>query len=169
MYFTKVDCLLSLVTHCCGMVACRQSPTAAVTAAAKHRSRRQPSPKLTPNTATAPAPPVTRPSGPIRFVDVTQAAGIHFRHNNGAFGKKYLPETMGSGVCVIDYDGDGWQDILFVNSMDWPEHKVSSLHSCSLSQQPRWDLHRRHAHFRTSERDVRHGLRGRRLRQRRSR
>jgi hypothetical protein len=32
---------------------------------------------------------------------------------------------MGSGVCAIDYDGDGWQDILFVNSMDWPEHNVS--------------------------------------------
>jgi hypothetical protein len=70
-------------------------------------------------------PAVTRPSGPIRFVDVTQAAGIHFRHNSGAYGKKYLPETMGSGVCVIDYDGDGWQDILFINSMDWPEHKTS--------------------------------------------
>lgn len=66
----------------------------------------------------------TRPSGPIRFVDVTNPAGIHFRHNSGAFGKKYLPETMGSGVCVIDYDGDGWQDILFVQSMDWTEHKT---------------------------------------------
>ncbi len=30
---------------------------------------------------------------------------------------------MGSGVCVLDFDNDGWQDILFVNSMDWPEHK----------------------------------------------
>ena len=65
----------------------------------------------------------SRPAGPIRFTDVTQAAGIHFRHNSGAFGKKYLPETMGSGVCVLDFDGDGWQDILFVNSMDWPQHK----------------------------------------------
>lgn len=67
----------------------------------------------------------TRPSGPIRFTDVTVQSGIHFRHNSGAFGKKYLPETMGSGVCVLDYDNDGWQDILFVNSMDWPEHKTS--------------------------------------------
>ncbi len=66
----------------------------------------------------------TRPSGPVRFTDATQSAGIHFRHHSGAFGKKYLPETMGSGVCVIDYDNDGWQDILFVNSMDWPEHKT---------------------------------------------
>jgi enediyne biosynthesis protein E4 len=64
-----------------------------------------------------------RPSGPIQFVDVTTQAGIHFKHNSGAFGKKYLPETMGSGVCFLDYDNDGWQDILFVNSMDWPGHK----------------------------------------------
>src|SRR5208282_202225 len=64
-----------------------------------------------------------RPSGPIDFVDVTAQAGIRFKHNTGAFGKKYLPETMGSGVCIIDYDNDGWPDIFFVNSMDWPEHK----------------------------------------------
>jgi hypothetical protein len=71
-------------------------------------------------------PAAVRPSGPIRFTDVTEKSGIHFRHNNGAFGKKYLPETMGSGVCVLDYDNDGWQDILFVNSMDWPGHKSAN-------------------------------------------
>ena len=64
-----------------------------------------------------------RSSGPIQFTDVTAQAGIHFKHNSGAFGKKYLPETMGSGVCFLDYDNDGWQDILFVNSMDWPGHR----------------------------------------------
>jgi hypothetical protein len=64
-----------------------------------------------------------RPAGPIEFRDMTKQAGILFKHNSGAFGKKYLPETMGSGVCVLDYDNDGWQDILFVNSMDWPGHK----------------------------------------------
>ena len=73
--------------------------------------------------AGAAAPSPARPSGPIEFRDVTAQAGIHFKHNSGAFGKKYLPETMGSGVCVLDYDNDGWQDILFVNSMDWPGHK----------------------------------------------
>jgi enediyne biosynthesis protein E4 len=62
------------------------------------------------------------PSSAIRFEDVTRAAGIHFAHNNGAFGKKWLPETMGPGVGFIDYDNDGWQDILFVNGMDWPGH-----------------------------------------------
>jgi enediyne biosynthesis protein E4 len=71
----------------------------------------------------AAAPLPARPAGPIEFRDVTKQAGIDFKHNSGAFGKKYLPETMGSGVCVLDYDNDGWQDILFVNSMDWPGHK----------------------------------------------
>ena len=70
-----------------------------------------------------------RPSGPIRFTDVTAQAGIHFRHNSGAFGKKYLPETMGSGVCAIDYDNDGWQDIFFVNSKNWPGHGQTKSYS----------------------------------------
>jgi hypothetical protein len=57
-----------------------------------------------------------------QFEDVTRAAGIHFVHNSGAFGKKWLPETMGSGVAFLDYDNDGWQDILFVNGTAWPGH-----------------------------------------------
>lgn len=64
-----------------------------------------------------------RYSGPIEFADVTAQAGINFKHNSGAFGKKYLPETMGAGCAFLDYDNDGWQDILLVNSMNWPEHK----------------------------------------------
>jgi len=52
-----------------------------------------------------------------RFVDVTRAAGIRFRHENGAFGRKWLPETMGSGCGFLDYDGDGRLDVLFVNGM----------------------------------------------------
>jgi hypothetical protein len=58
----------------------------------------------------------------VYFEDITRAAGVHFVHNNGAFGKKWLPETMGSGVAFLDYDNDGWQDILFVNGADWPGH-----------------------------------------------
>jgi enediyne biosynthesis protein E4 len=69
-----------------------------------------------------------RPSGPVQFTDITAQAGIRFVRNSGAFGKKYLPETMGSGVCFIDYDNDGWQDIFFVNSMDWPGHKTHKSH-----------------------------------------
>src|SRR5579871_4016474 len=59
----------------------------------------------------------------FRLVDVTAGAGIDFRHNSGAFGGKLLPETLGSGCAFLDYDGDGWQDILLVNGMDWPGHK----------------------------------------------
>jgi len=55
-----------------------------------------------------------------QFTNITQAAGIHFVHNNGATGKRYLPETLGVGVAFIDYDNDGSQDILFANSEDWP-------------------------------------------------
>src|SRR5499427_6946718 len=51
----------------------------------------------------------------IHFRDVTAEAGIHFSHNNGAFGKKWLPETMGPGCAFIDYDNDGYPDILLVN------------------------------------------------------
>src|SRR5690348_12532138 len=56
----------------------------------------------------------------ITFRDITAQAGIHFIHNNGAFGKKYLPETMGPGCAFIDYDNDGWPDILLVNGENWP-------------------------------------------------
>jgi hypothetical protein len=60
-------------------------------------------------------------AGPgFRLVDITAKAGISFTHNNGAFGGKYLPETLGSGVAFLDYDRDGWQDILLVNGADWP-------------------------------------------------
>jgi hypothetical protein len=55
-----------------------------------------------------------------QFVDATATAGIHFRHTSGAFGKKYLPETLGAGVAFIDADGDGRQDLLFVNGRRWP-------------------------------------------------
>jgi len=59
----------------------------------------------------------------FRLVDVTGPAGIHFRHNSGAYGGKLLPETLGSGCAFLDYDSDGWQDILLVNGLDWPGHK----------------------------------------------
>jgi hypothetical protein len=61
-------------------------------------------------------------ASPVTFRDVTQQAGIRFVHNNGAFGKKFLPETLGPGVAFIDYDNDGWPDIFLVNGMDWPGH-----------------------------------------------
>ncbi len=71
-----------------------------------------------------PAPTVAAmaPGDPaFTFTDVSAPAGIRFKHNSGAFGKKYLPETLGSGVAFLDYDNDGWQDLFFVNSMNWPD------------------------------------------------
>lgn len=58
----------------------------------------------------------------IHFRDITSQAGIHFTHNNGAFGKKWLPETMGPGCAFIDYDNDGYPDILLINGEDFPGH-----------------------------------------------
>jgi hypothetical protein len=57
------------------------------------------------------------------FTDVTNQAGIRFQHNSGAYGGKLLPETLGPGCAFLDYDSDGWLDILLVNGMDWPGHK----------------------------------------------
>ena len=57
-----------------------------------------------------------------KFTDITKEAGITFVHNNGAYGEKLLPETMGGGVAFLDFDNDGRQDLLFVNSTYWPWH-----------------------------------------------
>ena len=94
---------------------CKQSATP-VSAPATEVANQVPSP------TTSPTPP--RPSGPIEFTDVSAQAGIHFKHNSGAFGKKYLPETIGTGCAFLDFDNDGWQDILIVNSTAWPERKT---------------------------------------------
>ena len=63
------------------------------------------------------------PNPGFRLTDVTANAGIQFRHNSGAYGDKFLPETLGSGCAFLDYDRDGWQDILLVNGCDWPGRK----------------------------------------------
>ena len=68
-------------------------------------------------------PPNAAASPGFRLIDVSEPAGIHFRQNNGSYGGKLLPETLGSGCAFLDYDADGWQDILLVNAMDWPGHK----------------------------------------------
>ena len=72
-----------------------------------------------------------QPAG-AAFVDITQAAGIRFIHNNGAFGKKYLPETLGPGCAFIDYDNDGYPDILLINGQDWPGHPTSRRSTLKL-------------------------------------
>jgi hypothetical protein len=66
--------------------------------------------------------PVSAVAQNAQFRDITTQAGIHFVHNNAAFGKKWLPETLGAGAAFIDYDNDGYPDILLVNGEDWPGH-----------------------------------------------
>ncbi|MBV9928490.1 MAG: CRTAC1 family protein [Acidobacteria bacterium] len=113
-------CLLALASGCKqdptqNPSAAPQSPDAAGAAVAGATPGATPSP--TPGAA------LPRPSGPIEYVDVTAEAGLRFKHNNGAAGKKYLPETLGAGAAFLDYDNDGWLDILLVNSTAWPENK----------------------------------------------
>jgi hypothetical protein len=67
--------------------------------------------------------PTSSPAGGIHYVDITHQAGINFVHNTGAFGKRFLPETMGAGCAFIDYDNDGNPDILLINGSDFPGHK----------------------------------------------
>src|SRR5262245_39435569 len=71
-----------------------------------------------------PPPPDAAPAvADVTFTDVTHEAGIQFRHVSGATGSKFLPETMGAGVAVLDYDGDGRPDLYLVNSDRWPNRK----------------------------------------------
>jgi hypothetical protein len=81
-----------------------------------------PPPRVTQLSApAAPAKPkVEIPTTP--FTDITREAGITFLHNNGAYGDKLLPETMGGGVAFFDFDNDGAPDLLFINSSYWPWH-----------------------------------------------
>lgn len=117
------------------LAGCKQDPTKKTSVApqdpananaATAQAGATPSPTPTPDAAALP-----RPAGPVEFADVTTEAGIRFKHNSGAFGKKYLPETLGAGAAFIDYDGDGWQDIFLVNSTSWPEKKAGQT-PCAL-------------------------------------
>ena len=74
-------------------------------------------------------PTYRKPDGkslrPLEFIDVTASAGIDFRHVTGAFGKKWMPETVGGGGAFFDYDSDGRPDVLLVNGAFWPGHELS--------------------------------------------
>ncbi|MSR82918.1 MAG: CRTAC1 family protein [Candidatus Latescibacteria bacterium] len=68
----------------------------------------------------------------VVFTDITAAAGLKFHHQTGAFGQKWMPETMGSGCALFDYDGDERLDILLINSSYWPGHAQADQPTCKL-------------------------------------
>lgn len=84
-------------------------------------NRSNPPPPPARDTVTAPKPVVIAAHPPaVSFTDVTRASGVEFVHENGAAGRKLLPETMGAGVAIFDFDLDLDQDLLFVNGAPWP-------------------------------------------------
>ena len=71
-----------------------------------------------PERDTQPEASVLPPS--VSFVGIGAESGVQFVHHNGAEGERFLPETMGGGAAFLDYDADGDQDLLLVDSDRWP-------------------------------------------------
>jgi hypothetical protein len=116
--------VLFIVLFLLSLVGCGQGTSTEDVSSAPDKQKAAATAESAEQATTQPQAPaatdVPRYSGPIQFADATANAGINFKHNSGAFGKKYLPETLGSGCAFLDYDNDGWQDVLLINSMNWP-------------------------------------------------
>jgi len=79
-----------------------------------------------------PVDPAAKKAPAVAFSDATAASGIDFTHVTGARGKKYLPETMGAGTALLDYDGDGKLDLFLVQGAEWPDHATTPAPTCKL-------------------------------------
>jgi hypothetical protein len=105
--------VLSLLLLLAAAAGCRRSETAAPAAAA--------------------APPVAPKPPVLLFAEKAREIGIDFVHVNGAAGKKWMPETMGGGVAVLDAEGDGRPDLLFVSGTPWPDDGSRPTSQSSLA------------------------------------
>ena len=99
------------------------------------------------------APPRSTVGAAIVFRDVAESAGVRFERVNGATGRKLLPETMGGGAGFIDYDNDGWMDIVLVDGGAWDGRGTGSAH-----QSVRLFHNDRNGHF--TDVSAQSGLRG---------
>ena len=79
-----------------------------------------------------PVDPAAKKAPAVSFADATAESGIDFTHVTGAHGQKYLPETMGAGAALLDYDGDGKQDLFLVQGAEWPDHAKEPAPTCKL-------------------------------------
>jgi len=97
-----------------------------------------------------------RPAGPIEFTDVTAQAGIHFKHNSGAFGKKYLPKRW--AAASVSWITTMMAGRTYCSSIPWigPNTRPASL-SGAVSQQSRRHVYRCHSRRRAGDRTVRNG------------
>lgn len=89
-----------------------------------------------------PRPPHMAARDLVQFSDVTRRAGIHFTHCNGSSGKKYLPETMGSGCAFLDFNQDGWLDLLLLNGRPLAEQPTDSPFARAREPSPTPALYR---------------------------
>ena len=87
----------------------------------EEEKRQAPPPEYTRAPSTDYARSKTQKQPPrVVFTEIARTAGIDFAHQTGAFGQKWMPETMGSGCALFDYDVDDYLDVLLINSAYWP-------------------------------------------------
>jgi hypothetical protein len=86
---------------------------------------------------------MNRARGPIHLSDVTDQTGITFRHTDGSSGRRYIVETVASGLALFDYDGDGNVDLYFLNG--------APLRGTEIDAPPRNALYRNEGGFRFSD------------------
>lgn len=80
----------------------------------------------------SPCPQAVAAAAPIQFKDVTGETGIQFVHSDGSSGRRYIVETVTSGLATFDFDGDGWIDIFFPNGTALPGSPEAKSPRCAL-------------------------------------